>query len=92
MKSLPDIARHFSACIERGKGIRLEAADLDILASIGVNELVQRAAAEYLRDQSRERIAKRQGGGNAARSIDPTSQEDVEALLAEARLLTGRTK
>ena len=60
MTALPDIARRLSRQIEQGKGIRIDADDLDVLVDIGFNELVQRAAAEYLRDQCRSRAARSQ--------------------------------
>jgi hypothetical protein len=46
MTSLPDLQRRFSKAIERGKGIRLEAADLDMFVASGAYETLARAAAE----------------------------------------------
>ena len=49
-KSLPELARQFSKAIERGKGLRHSAADLNLMAAHGVNELLQAAAAQQLKE------------------------------------------
>ena len=51
-KSLPELARQWSKAIERGKGMRLSAADLDQLTSAGVNDLLQSAAATILKEKA----------------------------------------
>ncbi|WP_242148875.1 hypothetical protein [Sphingomonas sp. BAUL-RG-20F-R05-02] len=55
-----------SRAVDIGKGVRLEPPDLDLLASLGVFEVLQQAKAEYLKEQGRCRHARRQsiGGGN----------------------------
>ncbi len=50
-KSLPELARQWSKAIERGKGMRLSAADLELLTSAGVNDLLQSAAAANLKEK-----------------------------------------
>ena len=50
LKSLPELARQWSKAIERGKGVRLNAADLELLTSVGVNDVLQSAAAQYLKE------------------------------------------
>lgn len=51
-KSLPEIARQWSKAIERGKGLRISAEDLDELNAIGVNDLLQVAAANQLKEKA----------------------------------------
>lgn len=55
-----------SRAVDVGKGVRLEPPDLDLLASLGVFEVLHEAKAEYLKEQGRCRHARRQsiGGGN----------------------------
>jgi hypothetical protein len=55
-----------SRAVDVGKGVRLEPPDLDLLASLGVFEVLQQAKAEYLKEQGRCRHARRQsiGEGN----------------------------
>jgi hypothetical protein len=55
---LPDIARHWSRQTDKGKGIRLEAGQMDLLNAIGVGELILKAAAEYQRNQCQQRAAR----------------------------------
>ena len=37
-KRLADLSRDFSRAIERGKGVRIEAADVDTLCAAGIIE------------------------------------------------------
>lgn len=50
-KSLPEIARQFSKAVERGKGLRLSAADLKLLTSFGILGMLQVAAANLLKEK-----------------------------------------
>lgn len=59
MSDLARIARHWMRQTEIGRGIRLEAADLDLLNAIGVGELIAAKAAEEMREAAKERQAKR---------------------------------
>jgi hypothetical protein len=54
-----DLARKWSRAIERGKGIRLEADQMDMLTAIGANDVLQAAAAELLKEQARCRDVQR---------------------------------
>lgn len=57
--TIAKLDRKLSRAVEQGKGVRLEAADLDLLGSIGFFDLTARAAADYLRTQSQCRDAQR---------------------------------
>ena len=59
-KSLPEIARQWSKAIERGKGLRISAEDLDQLNAIGVNDLLQAAAANQLKEKALWRASRGQ--------------------------------
>jgi hypothetical protein len=63
MKTLPDIARHWARQSASGKGIRLEAADLDRLNAIGIGEFIVKAAAEEQRKLAEQRLAERRNAG-----------------------------
>ena len=51
MTTITDLARRFSRKTEIGKGMQLTPDDLALLAAIGVNDVIQSAAADFLRDQ-----------------------------------------
>ena len=40
-EDIADLARRWSRAVQRGRGIRIEAADLDLLTDIGVNDIIQ---------------------------------------------------
>ncbi|WP_242154048.1 hypothetical protein [Sphingomonas sp. BAUL-RG-20F-R05-02] len=69
---LPDLARRWSRAIERGRGIRIEAADLDLLTGIGVNELIQTASAETLKERAKWRADQRNAGSTSAENTGST--------------------
>jgi hypothetical protein len=50
--SLPDLARRVSKAIERGKGLRLSAADLILVAAFGINNFLQAIAAKQLKEKA----------------------------------------
>lgn len=77
-RSLPDLERRLSKAIERGKGLRLEAADLDLLCAAGVIELVAQAAAAEQRRVSEARVEARAHRQPAGRG---TSAEQAIAHL-----------
>lgn len=56
MTSISDLARHWTRQTEKGKGIRIEAAALDVLNAIGVGELILTKAAEAQREACNSRI------------------------------------
>jgi hypothetical protein len=63
------LASRFARQIELGKGISLTSENLDLLAKIGVNDLLQAKAAEELKETARARLAK------AAETSPPTVRE-----------------
>ncbi|MEO9130411.1 MAG: hypothetical protein ABI240_04300 [Sphingomonas sp.] len=62
VEHLPDLARRWARAIDRGRGIRIEAADLDLLTDIGVNDIIQVAAAEKLKERAKWRTERRNVG------------------------------
>ena len=90
---LPDLARKWSRAIERGKGIRLEADQLDLLATIGVNDLLQAAAAESLKEQARCRDVQRRRGSISAVPIGSTGiEKPTEAFDPHTSPSSGTTQ
>ena len=81
-KSLADLSRDFSRAIERGKGVRLEAADVDTLCAAGIIENLAMAAAAEQRAQSRERL---QARAEAPSSTNIVSGETGAQAVARAR-------
>lgn len=51
-----DLARKFNRKLDIGKGMQLSPEELALLASIGVNDLIQNAAAKLLREQCQKRV------------------------------------
>jgi hypothetical protein len=58
-RDLPSLARKWARAVEQGRGIRLEAEDLDLLTTIGVTERIQAQSAEILKERVAWRIAQR---------------------------------
>lgn len=91
MTSLVDLAERIQKAIVRGRGIRLEAAELDLLVSIGFNDLVQLEAAKLVKKQAQERMA----AANEARADTinrrrlPPTAADVDDALRRARRIAG---
>lgn len=74
MSDIADLARRFSRKLETGKGMQLAPADLALLGAIGVNDLIQTAAADFLRKQCQQRVARNQsiaGGSSGFTQGDP---------------------
>ncbi|OQW75377.1 MAG: hypothetical protein BVN32_11080 [Proteobacteria bacterium ST_bin14] len=65
-KDIADLARRWSRAIARGRGIRIEAADLDLLTDIGVNDIIQAAAAQKLKELAKWRADQRSAGSTDA--------------------------
>lgn len=65
-EDIADLARRWSRAIQRGRGIRIEAADLDLLTDIGVNDIIQAAAAEKLKERAKWRADQRSADSMAA--------------------------
>lgn len=93
---LTDLARRVSRALDGERGIRLERDDLDLLAAIGANDVLQTAAAEYQRNQCQQRAARSRsinGEGSAStRDRDATTsspgtmlEQDASEALARAQ-------
>lgn len=85
MRSLPELARHISNQLERGRGVRLEAADLDLLASVGVVEAISEAAARQQREEAAARVAAR-GAPRREPAAKGVSADRATAAEAAERL------
>lgn len=55
MSALPHIARHWFRQTEIGRGVRLDAEQMDVLNAIGVGQLIAEAVARYQREQCQKR-------------------------------------
>jgi hypothetical protein len=66
MNSLTDLARHWLRQTELGRGLRLEADQLDLLNAIGVGDIIAAEAAKHLREQCQKRTLRSIRGGNTA--------------------------
>ena len=53
--TIVEVSRKMNRALALGKGIGLDADSLACMAAIGVNDLVQQKAAEYLREQALRR-------------------------------------
>jgi hypothetical protein len=64
--SIVRLDQKLSRAVEVGRGIRLEAPDLDLLAKLGLFDITHRAKTEFLKEQAECREAKIQSiiGGN----------------------------
>ena len=72
MTTLTKISRHWSRQTEKRRGIRLEAAAMDILNAIGVGELIHLAAAEGQREECEKRSSQSQSiAGTTSASMLP---------------------
>lgn len=89
MMALPELARKFNRAAERGRGISLSAGDLDLLFSIGVNDLVQSESSKLLRDQCRKRLMKTSipAGNTVSHGIESV----MEASEAHSSRSSGMT-
>lgn len=81
--ALPEIAERMQRAILNGRGIRLEANDLDLLVAIGVNDLVQTENAKLLREQWLTRTMK-------SRSIPGGQPVSGDKILARMGPPVGR--
>ena len=57
--SIVKLAGKMTRAAERGKGVRVESADLDLLGSLGLFDIINRAVADYLKEQTQCRDALR---------------------------------
>jgi hypothetical protein len=92
-EDLPDLARRWSRAIERGRGIRVEVAELDLLTDIGVNDIIQAAAAEKLKERAKWRADKRSAGStNAATTGSNGTGGPMEAFDPRISPSSGMTQ
>lgn len=81
--SIVGLDRKLTRAAELGKGVRIEAADLDMLVSLGLLDLIHRAKSDYLKKQSESRDVSRrsiQGANTGSPSTEgATSPRDVNA-------------
>lgn len=66
MTDLTDLARHWLNQTAKGKGLRLDSDQLDLLNSLGIGEIIAAEAAKTLRAQCRTRTLRSIPGGNTA--------------------------
>src|SRR5437868_2083737 len=59
LEGIAELARKVNKALERGKGIRFEAADLDVLVAAGVYDVIQHAAAKFQREVCQQRARSR---------------------------------
>jgi hypothetical protein len=88
MASLSDLARHWSRQTEKGKGIRIAAAEMDVLNAIGVGELILLKVAEEQRQACNQRI---QGFTPAADTGSSTTESRTEAFEPHSSRSFGMT-
>lgn len=88
MAGLSDLARHWSRQTEKGKGIRIAAAEMDILNAIGVGELILLKVAEEQRQACNQRI---QGSTPAASTDLSTTENKTEAFEPRSSRSSGMT-
>jgi hypothetical protein len=77
MGSLTDLARHWTRQTEKGKGLRIEAGDLDVLNAIGVGQLILTKAAEAQREACNLRIL---SSTPAANTGSPMIESETESF------------
>ena len=75
--SIVKLAGKMTRAAERGKGLRIESPDLDLLGSLGLFDIINRAVADYLREETKCRDAQRrstsvENTGSASTSL-PTA-------------------
>jgi hypothetical protein len=75
MTSLPDLARHWFRQTDKGKGLRLDQAELDLLNAMGVGRLIADSLAEFQRQQCQRRVAQNHSiSGGRSGSIDEMTE------------------
>jgi len=57
--SLIKLSRKLMRAADVGKGVRIESPDLDLLGSLGLFDIINRAVADYLKEQTQCRDALR---------------------------------
>ena len=61
--SIATLDRRISRAVEAGKGMRLEAGDIDLLVTHGILPVIHAASAVYLKEQARCRDMRRRSTG-----------------------------
>lgn len=89
MTTLADLARHWARQTQKGKGIRIEGAGLDLLNAIGVGEMIQAKAAEEQRLLCGQRLMNSTAGEN---TDSPTIESATEASALRSFKSSGTTK
>ncbi|WP_158014139.1 hypothetical protein [Sphingomonas sanxanigenens] len=89
MATLIDLARHWARQTQKGKGIRIEGADLDLLNAIGVGEMIQVKAAEEQRELCGQRLMNSTAGGNTG---SPTIDGGTDPSARRSSRSSGTTK
>ena len=85
MSSLPDLDRRMSRKIDTGRGIQLSPADLDLLVASGAYDALRNAAAEYRKNQCRERSVR-------SRSINGGNTPSIRAVTEPTLKSSGTTQ
>jgi hypothetical protein len=76
--SIVYLDKRLSRAAEVGKGIRLEASDLDMLVSLGLIDMVHDAKVQFLKEQGRCRDARRRSiSGENTGSIGTGGQTEA---------------
>lgn len=61
--TIAQLGRRFSKAVETRKGLRLEAADIDLLVTHGVLPVIHDASAKYLGEAAKCRDMRRRSNG-----------------------------
>ena len=88
--SVVRLDQKLARAVEAGRGIRLEAPDLDMLAQLGLFEITNRAKNEYLKERAQCRDAKLQST-SAANTGSTTTSGKTEAAGAKTTTYSGMT-
>lgn len=78
-----ELARRWARAAERGKGIRLETRDVELMIEIGAAKLLMTAAADELAASVAERRAA--GPASSSSAAPPSAPEDVARAATRAR-------
>ncbi len=88
MTNLTDLARHWLNQTAKGKGLRLDSDQLDLLNTLGIGELLASEAAKTLRDQCQKRTLRSIQGGNTASNGTEGKTELSEPLSSKSSGMT----
>lgn len=82
-----DFVRRLYTQLEKGKGMRLSAEEMDLLAEMGAIDAVSKFAADWVRQQSEARLAARRAehaGATASTHRGPRPGQHDELTAEEA--------